>query len=380
MTSDPARFRPRLDRLRRFVSEHGADAMLIDHAELLAWISGYTVSETLYRAVLVPLDGDPVFVLRSIDGAPCRAGVWFTDVRTFDDHENPHEAVAAAVVARGLGRSRIAVDTASYGFSAATRDSLAVALPHVDFVALPGASDSLRAVKFSDEMERIGAAAAIADEVMAELVAFTRPGLKVREVAAEAAAGLLRHGADDGGPGPILAAAGDMDFLHGQGLDRLLRPGDVLHVELTPRVENYGARLMRPIFVGEPSPQRLRTLATLIELQDRQIAAMTPGAMAADVDRILRHGVLAAGLRAAYGNVTGYTMGLYARTPRPSDFSLSFHPGAAFRLEQNQVFHMYTSAGGIAVSETVAVSPDGGRRLTRYPRQSLVKPFRSSAK
>jgi hypothetical protein len=51
--------------------------MLVDHAELLAWVSGYTVSQTLYRAAIVPLAGDPVFVLRAIDAGPCRAACWF---------------------------------------------------------------------------------------------------------------------------------------------------------------------------------------------------------------------------------------------------------------------------------------------------------------
>jgi Xaa-Pro dipeptidase len=33
--------------------------MLIDHGELLAWLTGYTVSETRYRACLVPLQDEP---------------------------------------------------------------------------------------------------------------------------------------------------------------------------------------------------------------------------------------------------------------------------------------------------------------------------------
>lgn len=46
---------------------------------------------------------------------------------------------------------------------------------------------------------------------------------------------------------------------------------------------------------------------------------MRPGDVARDVDAILRETVLAEGLRAAHGNVTGYTLRLYGRTPRPCD-------------------------------------------------------------
>lgn len=372
MSGDRAEcFAPRMARLRDAMAVAGCDAFLADHAELIAWIGGYTVSETLYRAVIVPMDGTPCFVLRSIDAGPCRSGVWFSDVATFDDHEDPHGAVANALAARGLASARIGVDPMSYGHTVATAQRLAGLLPEARFVQLPGLSDRLRACKFADEVDAIAAAAAIADQCMLGLEGNIHPGLTVREVAAMAAAAQLRLGADDGGPGPILVSGGHVDFLHGSGLDRTVMPGDILHVELTPRVGNYGARLMRPVFVGDPPAGAAETFNRLATLQDRQIAAMRPGALARDVDALLRTAVVAAGLRPDYGNVTGYAMGLYARTPRPSDFSQSFHSAADFVLESGQVFHMYASARGVAMSETVLVTNTGPRRLTACPRRPM---------
>ena len=60
------------------------------------------------------------------------------------------------------------------------------------------------------------------------------------------------------------------------------------------------------------------------------------------VDAILRRGVIDAGLRTSFDNISGYTLGFYAQAgPRTSDFTRIFHPGAAWRLEANMVFHMY---------------------------------------
>lgn len=96
---------------------------------------------------------------------------------------------------------------------------------------------------------------------------------------------------------------------------------------------------------------------------------MKPGAVARDVDAILREAILTEGLRPAYDNVTGYTLGLYGRTPRPSDFSRVFLPNSDWRLEEGMVFHMYVSAGGLGFSESVVVETGGGRRLTCAPRE-----------
>jgi Xaa-Pro dipeptidase len=140
-------------------------------------------------------------------------------------------------------------------------------------------------------------------------------------------------------------------------------------MELVPQVRGYSARIMRPTAIGKPSPAHTETARKLIEIQDRQLRAMKPGAVAKDVDRICREGVLAAKLRDSYDNATGYTLGYYAPwSPRTSDFTRLFVPGASWVLEAGMVFHMYVSGAGLSFSETVLVTDDGAERLTRSER------------
>jgi Xaa-Pro aminopeptidase len=300
------------------------------------------------------------------------------DILGYADDDDPYAMVAEAVTAHSHARGRIGVDFASYAFTADAHRRLRALLPEAELVDLGPVSDTLRACKFPDEIELITRAAGIADETMRLLAEGVRPGMRVREAAAIAAAAMLRLGADEGGPGPVVRAAGAMEFLHGSGLDAVLASRDVLHVELTPRVRHYGARLMRPLIL-DPSPAQLERAARIVALQDRQIAAMQPGAEASAVDRVLRAAVLAEGLRADYPNVTGYTLGLYGRTPRPSDFSFAFHPGAAFVLQPGMIFHMYASAQGMAFSETVLVAEYGPCRLTQAPRAAIPVPASATA-
>ena len=108
-----------------------------------------------------------------------------------------------------------------------------------------------------------------------------------------------------------------------------LEPGDVVHIELTPRVAGYCARVMRCVTVGAPEAGHLRNAETLARLQDRQIEAMRPGALAREVDAILREGVIAEKLREDFLNITGYTLGFYSHaTTHTSDFTRIFHPKA----------------------------------------------------
>jgi Xaa-Pro dipeptidase len=369
-------FTARAAKVRAAMAEAGAELLLVDHAEFLAWLTGYTVSETMYRAAFLPREGEPWFVLRELDAGPCRDACWFSDIVGFPDAAEPQAVMAEELRRRGFAKARIGADHASYGFTAATRDRFAALLPDVRFIDLPRAGDLLRAVKSPAEIALIAEAAGIADKAMAAIAAQARPGLSPRAAAAIAAASFLENGADTGETGPILPGLGDHEFLHGVMTADPLADGDILHVELIPKRRNYGARLMRPVLIGADRRGLSPLAERLVALQDRQFAAMRPGTLACEVDAVLREAVLAEGLRPAYDNVTGYTLGLYGRTPRTSDFSRVFLPDARWRLEEGMVFHMYVSAAGLGFSETVVVEAGGGRRLTSTPRAMLTSRLR----
>lgn len=347
------------------------DLLLADSGELLAWLTGYTVSETMYRAAFLPREGDAWFTLRALDEAPCREKSWITDIVGFADTEEAQAAVATSIRAHGFGKARIGLDTNSYSMSAATFMRLQTLLPDATFVPMPGLSDSLRWVKSKEEISLLAQASAIADKAMAEIARQARPGMTTRDAAAIASGVFLREGADTGEVGPVVKASGSHEFLHGVFKTEAIVEGDVLHVELIPRVGNYGARMMRPIVVGAPSAELVATAEKLVELQDLQIAAMKPGAIAREVDAIMRQGALDAGLRPVYENVTAYTLGLYTRTPRTSDFSGVFLPTSDWPLEEGMVFHLYATAKGLGFSETVVVGKNGGIRLTKSPREIM---------
>jgi Xaa-Pro dipeptidase len=361
----------RLGKARALMNAHGVDIMLADCAELMTWLTGYAPSETMYRVVLLPKDGEPVYVLRKLDEDPCRRNNLVARIVTFEDHEEPQLAIAGVLRFLGMEKARIGVDFNSYSFTVRSYRRLMELLPQAVFVDLPDASDALRWIKSGREVEQLRAAAAIADKAMGAIAHDIRAGMSPRDAAAIAAHTYLLEGADTGEVGPVVRSSGGHEFLHGGlGNDRL-QDGDILHVELIPKIAHYCARLMRPIFIGQPSREMDETARMLISLQDQQITAMKSGAVASQIDAILRQGLLKSGLRDAFPNVTAYTLGIYNRTPRSSDFSRVLLPTSDWPLETGMVFHLYASAQGLGFSETVVVTEDGGKRLTQFERRLL---------
>lgn len=362
-------FEYRLRRLRDAMRACSVDAMLLDDCEILAYFTGYETSLNTYRACIVPAEGHPVMILRMLDVAPFRELAWFDDHVAFRDSEEPAAKVAEALSALSLERGAIGFDPSSHALSVTYYERLRSHLPRARFVGLAGMPWELRIIKSPAEISRIVRAAAILDRVLGDVIASIVPGTTARRLAAIAARRLLELGADPAHLGYISAANG-WDFLHKPLDDRPLSYGDVVHLELVARFHGYEARQMRCVVMGPVDARRQQAAETLLKLQDAQIAAMKSGAKARDIDAILRNGVIAAGLRTDYPNITGYTLGYYSRLPiRSSDFTRTFSPSATWHLAAGMVFHMYASADGVSFSETVLVHDDGAERLTKMDRR-----------
>jgi Xaa-Pro aminopeptidase len=362
-------YEARVERLRTVMRERKVDLMLIDDIEVLAYFTGYERSVSYYRAALIPLRGDPFMVLRSLDMVPFLECAWFRDGVGYEDADDPFDAVAAEVKRRGFDASAIGIDFASHALSVSGFRKLQQHLPGVGFVDMTAIPWEARLVKSDLELEHIRRAAYIADTTMGEICKLAKPGLSSRDMSAHAAGRYVQLGSSPGYVGPITYGKG-WGFLHGFLSDTPMVPGDILHVELVPKFRGYSARLMRSVVIGEATTEQKAAAREIVRLQDEQFAAMRPGALAKDVDAILRTGLVRAGLRESYDNITGYTIGFYSQQPiRSSDFTRVFSPSSNWKLQGGMTFHMYTSAQGLAFSESVVVTPDGAKRFSKIERR-----------
>ena len=364
-----AEYEDRLRAVRGEMAARHVDLLIVDETEHLAYLAGWHASGSRYHGCLVPADGDPVMVFRRLDEPAFLERSWLRKRLCFADTEDPVEVIARAIAARQWDAGRIGVETDSHYLTVQTYEALRRALPRATFVPFAAVLRELRLRKSPREIEYLRRAAAIADQAMREGVATVGEGVSERAAAIAVSSAFLRLGADTGRTGPITAGRRS-GTLHGLLGDHQLSRGDLLHMELVPSVNGYSARLMRPTVIGPPSAEQAHTAAQLIDIQDEQIAAMKPGAVARDVDRVCRARVLGGGLRETYDNFTGYTLGYYGAThpPRTSDFTRAFLPTADWVLEPGMVFHMYTGARGMSFSETVLVTAGGPERLTRLER------------
>ncbi|UVV67859.1 M24 family metallopeptidase [Brucella anthropi] len=368
MIFSQSEYKARLDRVRSAMRERNIDLLIVDQSEFLIYLTGFSISENMYRACLVPLEGEPVMVLRAVDLGPFEDSSWITKAVSFADWEDPILVMANTITQLGHSARNVGLDEDSYCMPLRRFKHLQAALPDASFVDFSGVLEVLRATKSPAEIELLRKASRIGDLGIEAAVADAGEGRSARDAAAVVHQVFMENGADTSRAGIITAGVGD-NFLHGYMTGDPLQKGQILHLELLPFVQGYSARIMRPVVIG-PADERAKTAEMLLQIQDEQFAAMKPGVPAKEIDAIAREKLLAAGLRKDYLNITGYNLGLYPiHTPRTSDFSRIFLPTSTWLLEPGMVFHMYVSASGVAFSETILITEDGAERLTLAPRK-----------
>ncbi|MER8511211.1 Xaa-Pro peptidase family protein [Mesorhizobium sp. M0894] len=360
-------YQTRLLTLRTAMAERSVDLLIVNQHEHMDYFCGYVPTAAMYQAVLVPLEGEPVAVIRALDASAFSESSWLASYVAFVDDENPVKLVAETIRARRYSASTIGVERDSYFLTVNRALELESLLPEANFVDFSSIMWDMRQVKSPLEIACLEVAAEICDRAAAAGFEVARPGVNEREIFVALTSQAWRSGADNAQVA-VMASGPRSGILHAPLTGRTLAQGDILHVEPVPSFRGYTARMMRPKSIGAPTDEQMRTAEAMVRIQDEQFPAMKPGADAKEVDRIVREGMLSAGVRDNYTNITGYTLGL-KHPPRTTDFTRVFRPSSDWELQQNQVFHMYTWAGGMAFSETIVVTQEGGKRLTRMERK-----------
>jgi Xaa-Pro aminopeptidase len=244
--------------------------------------------------------------------------------------------------------------------------------PRRSFTLCDGTSllDKLLMHKLAGEIAALRRAALMADEAYAEFRRVVRPGRRQFEVVADIEAHLRRRGCPDNFM--IIGSGGKDVFGMAPPSERRIAVGDLVTTELTPAVEGYFAQICRTLVVGKASTVQQCAFAVFVEALEAGIAAVRPGARAADVARaendVFRKYGLGEYTTSQWTRVRGHGMGLFADS-KPhilEDVNTVLAPGMALIVHPN-TYH--PEAGYIVLGDAVVVTERGAEVLCTTPRK-----------
>ena len=364
-----AEYRTRVERVVKEMADRGADLLLVDQIDSLAYLTGYSHSAARYQAALISPSGGVTLLIRSSDLPGARRQATADAFETFHDHEDE-----IALLTRLLGDSgakTLAIETDSHFLTIQRLERIEAALPALKFADFGKVIWECRLIKSQAEIEALRRACAIADATVQAGTDAIAVGRSEREPAIAAYRAAIGMGADNGRVA-VFGYGSTVANMHGRLGERIMEAGELYFIEAVPQVYGYSGRIARPMAVGSLSDRHRKIAERVVEIQDEFIAAMVPGAISGEIDRKARETMLREGLKKTYPQVSAYTLG-YHSVPRTSDHTRIFMPNETWAIEPNMVFHVIHYSEGMPFSETVLVTETGPVRLTQTPREIAIR-------
>jgi Xaa-Pro aminopeptidase len=292
------------------------------------------------------------------------------EVMDFDREQGPQEILAALADGWPGGAVRLGFDDADVTVRAHRR--LRDILPErVELVAAGGVVEAERAVKDPGEIERMRAAAALADEVYGWVRERGLVGRTEREVAVALEHRMRELGADGPSFGSIVASGEHGALPHAEPRDVPIAAGTLVTLDIGARLDGYCSDCTRTWATGTPPDELAEAYALTLRAQLAGLAAVRPGPEGREVDAVARQIIEDAGHGEHFGHGLGHGVGLEVheapRLGRGSETALV--TGHAVTVEPGVYL---PGVGGVRIEDLVVVSEDGADVLSGTPKDLLT--------
>jgi Xaa-Pro aminopeptidase len=346
--------RGRGDRLEALLAERELDRMLVTDLVNVRYLTGFTGT----NGACVCGPGVRLFLtdFRYTERAAAEVKGW--------------EAVTiandwlAGVAERLEGRVGFEDDHMSVRLLGKLEEKLA---DDTEMVAAGGRVEQLRRVKDEGELEAIGEASKLADEVWRWSLERGLSGRSEREVARAAEARIRELGADPSFPA-IVAAGPNGALPHAEPGEREIGRGELVVFDMGAQLDGYCSDGTRTFATGEPGEEARAVYEVVREAQATALEAIRAGVRGEDVDGVARKAIDAAGHGERFGHGLGHGVGLEVHeaprlSPRSDDVLTA---GEVVTVEPG----IYLPGSlGVRIEDLVVVADEGLRNLSALPKE-----------
>jgi len=281
----------RAARLRQRMTTAGLDALLLTTGDNLKYVSGYPSpvrSGPRPFLFILPLSGEPVFIVHAGREGEARRFSWATDIRTYYPLSHaPVKQTVEALCQLGLGHARIGVEIGA---------EQCLDIPLTDFWAIQAA---LRGAVFVDsapvlwparlhktdqEIARIRQACLITSQAYDQVYSSMHAGMSEQEAAQLMKNAMLAQGAEDTWM-LMTSGAGNYDLISRGPGPRRLEQGDFVYIDGGCSVAGYWSDFDRVGVVGSPTPAQASAQRVAEGITQSGVDLVRPGASTGEIAR-----------------------------------------------------------------------------------------------
>lgn len=370
-----AEYDARQHAVRTELSRRGIDVMIVTGPENIFYLTGQqTPGYYTFQALLLPVEGDAVFIIRRLEYFNFIANTYIADAVVYDDGSDPVALLVDVVSQRGWASKRVAIDKRGWFLPIAVYEALSAKLGAVGDAA--GVVEAQRAVKSPLEIAKLETAAGYVDAGMRAGMAAVRVGATENDLVAAMMGAAIAAGSEYVGMEPLVSTGPRSGVPHGTWRRRRIEDGDAAFLEMAACHDRYHAALMRSAWVGAVPPEAEDMMKVCQDALAAALDAIRPGEPCEAAHAACQAVIDAGGHTDAFKKRTGYSIGISFAPDWGEGGILSLYTGVTTLLKPGMVFHLPPALRiygrfTVGVSETVVVTETGCRALGTIDRALL---------
>jgi len=351
----------RADQVVDKLAEREIDLLLVNDLINVRWLTGFTGANGL--ALVGPDLKLFVTDYRYVEQAQAQVPESF-------EHARGKQDLSEEAVKRMSGR--VGYDDAHVTVRAF--DRLKEKLPEgVELVPAAGLVEELRAVKDAREVDAIRAAAALADEVFAEIAERGLVGRTEYDVAVDAEVGFRRRGASGPSFPPIVAAGPHGALPHAEPRQVAIEADTLVVIDMGCILDGYCSDCTRTYATGEGVSDEMRSVYDLVlRAQLASLDAVRAGPGGKAVDGVARDLIGAEGRADQFGHGLGHGVGLEIHEEPRLSQSASDTPLVAGNVVTVEPGVYVPGGFGVRIEDLVVVTDDRPEILTSFTKDLTV--------
>lgn len=234
---------------------------------------------------------------------------------------------------------------------------------------IQGLVERQRMVKTEWEVTQIKAAAAIADDALAQTLPFFKAGVSERDLALELEFRMQKLGSEGMSFATILMFAERTSLPHGSPSDRQLKEGDFITLDFGAVVNGYRSDMTRSYVLEKASTKQTQIYNTVVTAQQAAIDLLSPGVNCVDLQNVSQQMLDASGFGKYAGQGLGHGLGLFLHEQPFININCKhqLEVGNVITIEPGIYIPDF---GGVRLEEDILITPTGYEILTHAP-----KPF-----
>ncbi len=366
------------------MDERELDALVVRAPDNVLYLTNFWPMKG-FDVCVFPRDGEPMLICLEPSAEEAERTAWTRELRLFAGY---HPDDPRPPTARALEAARAVVEEAGYGrlgleltLGTQATDRMVgepTTYTHDFFHAFGGAvADATpllvqaRSVKTEQEVERMRLANEIASAATEHVRGLIRPGLTEAQVAAEWQG--FVHGEGTGWKGKVGLAFGFSLVWSGLGIktftptgSRPVVAGQPTLLEIWVCADGYWADYTKNLCVGELEPRYAELLELLLATYEAAVEHVRPGAEMAELDRLVRERLAAAGYPGQPSHPICHGVGARAHEP-PYPHQAGggvFEEGMVLAIEPGVY---WPGGGGLRVEDNFLVTASGTEKLGSFP-------------